>query len=250
MRTMRVLETAGILLVLATLVGCKPAVSETASPAVSPSPMETRELSSPTSPPATDSPVPSAKPTTTAPPFLALELGDEEVRNEMGGYALRPPDGWQVASLGGELFVFENEDDLDVPSIPIIWVKGGSLETLADGDMAGAQDAQEMIQVLAERGRRQGQNFEFGELPAVSVAGERSASVNFSYSQDGRLAAGRYVAIHLNERGILIAGIGIVDAWEPFIPTFEAVLASMSFFEPVPLPTIDVGAIIASTPTP
>jgi hypothetical protein len=260
MSTMRILQTTGILLVLAMLVSCKPAASKTVPLAVSPIPTETRKLSSPAPVPtetlmppsptsllATDSPLP---PTVTPPPSFALEMGDAEVRNEIGGYALRYPEGWQIADLGGETFVFENEDAFDTLSVPIIWVKGGSLETLTDGDMAGAQNAQEMIRVLADRNRRQGENVEFGQVQAGNVAGERSASVNFSRSDEGLLLAGRLVAIHLDERGILIMGTGTVETWEPFIPTFEAVLASMTLFEPVPVPAIDVDSVLADTPTP
>jgi hypothetical protein len=45
-------------------------------------------------------------------------------------------------------------------------------------------------------------------------------------------------------------GTGTVETWEPFIPTFEAVLASMTLFEPVPMPTIDVYSVLAITRTP
>ncbi|MEA3396827.1 MAG: NHL repeat-containing protein [Chloroflexota bacterium] len=185
-----------------------------------------------TSVPATATPVP---PTPTETPIPGLELKDKAFRDETSGYAIHYPQGWlHLYDEGMEMDVFyDSEESIEevmegdiAPTVPVMLIMSGPLQTIFYGDLDETQDAQEMLQVFTEWVD------EVGEVEEVTVDGEPAAAVNTSWTEDEVSWAGRAVAIHLGDRAIAIHGAGTAKSWETFIPTFEAMLASLEIFEP------------------
>jgi len=185
-----------------------------------------------TSVPATATPVP---PTPTETPIPGLELDDEAFRNETSGYAILYPQGWQRfydEAMEADIFYDSKEPIEEVlygdvaPTVPIVLVMSGPLQTIFYGDLDETQDAQEMLEIFMEWVD------EVGEVEDVTVDGEPAAAVNVNWVEDEVAWAGRVVAIHLGDRAIIIQGAGTAESWETFIPTFEAMLASLEISEP------------------
>jgi len=192
-----------------------------------------------TSVPATATPVP---PTPTATPIPGLELKDKAFRDETSGYAIHYPQGWlNLYDEGMEADVFYDSKELieevvegDIaPTVPVMLIMSGPLQTIFYGDLDETQDAQEMLEIFVEWVD------EVGEVEEVTVAGKPAAAVNTSWTADEVSFAGRVVAIHLGDRAVIIQGAGTAESWETFIPTFEAMAASLTLFEPTV--TLDLG---------
>ena len=166
-------------------------------------------------------------------PIIALELTEEHV-SDKGGYAILYPEGWQTLDFEGAAFIFESDDIMqdEFPTVPIVLIDGGPLETVSEGEVAGAIDAQEMILAIAEARSSEGDEFEMSEMREVTVGGEPAVAVDLSWTQDGIAVAGRAVAIHMGDWGIVIQSASVVDGWEPFIPVLDEILASILIFEP------------------
>ena len=164
-----------------------------------------------TSVPATATPVPATTtpvpPTPTATPIPGLELKDKAFRDETSGYAIHYPQGWLSLydeRMEADVFYDSNEPieevmDGDIaPTVPIVLVMSGPLQTISYGDLAETQDAQETLQVFTEWAD------EVGEMEDVIVDGEPAAAVNTSWTEDEVPWAGRAVAIYLGDRAIII----------------------------------------------
>jgi outer membrane protein assembly factor BamB len=118
------------------------------------------------------------------------------------------------------------------PSIPIIVVEGGPVEGLADGEVAGSEDAWEMIEAIAAARGEEGTDFWMGEIREITVGGATGAWVDIHWEQEGDDVAGRAVAFRLGSWGLVVQSAGLKAVWEPFEPTFEALVDSLVFMGP------------------
>jgi hypothetical protein len=187
--------------------------------------------------PPTDTPVP---PTETPEPTLELEA--EAFRSDMGGYALRYPTGWQILGFAGMTVVYVSEEALeaDLPTEPVILIEGAPLADLSEGEMADAQSAEEMIEAIVTLQAEEGDEWEMSEVQEITVSGGTGAFADITWVEEGVSVSGRFLTFHMGDQGVLVIGAGITEKWEPFLPTFEAMMASLSLFEPTEEPMIEV----------
>jgi ligand-binding sensor domain-containing protein len=226
-----------VLLILALLVaacGGKESPTDTPKPTKTPVPPTDTPIPPTATPVPTDTPVSTSTPIPTDTPIPALELGSKAFRNDLGGYALNYPAGWQVLDFENMTIVYENEADLQaaVPAAPIMLLEGGPLEILSDGEMAGAQSAREMIEAVAVAKEGDQVDFEMSEVQEITVAGGKGAMVDIAWTEEGTPVAGRAVTIHMGNWGVFIQSASVTGDWEPFVPTFDAMMESLSLFEP------------------
>lgn len=234
-----------ILVLLATACGAEP----TATPAPTNTPLPPTNTSVPPTdtvvpptdtPVPTDTPLPTSTPAPTPTPIPVPEMVDEAFRNKVAGYAILYPQGWQQSydrEMEGDVFYGSQEPIEDVlhgdavPAVPLVLILSGPLDTILSGAMEDVQDAKEMLLVFTASLGDVGST-ELGEVQAITVGGETAATMEALWSQDGVPIAGRFVTIHLGDRGFVILSAGQAEGWSPFAPTFEAMLESMEIFEP------------------
>ncbi len=179
-------------------------------------------------------------PTVTPVPILPLE--DEPFRNQILGYSILYPQGWQqieVKEIGTDFLYAPGEpieeimQGLVLPGVPLIVIGGGPLQTLFDGGFAGMQDALEMLDEVVA-GVSENEAFRKGEVQELTVAGQAALAVDVNWVENEVEAAGRFVAIHMGDRGFVIQAVGSAEGWAALVPTWEAMLGSMAIFEPAP----------------
>ncbi len=224
----KMLAIVTILVILALTMGaCGP------QPAPAPTPIP--PTATPVPPTAT--PIPP-----TATPLPSLALGGEAFRSEAGGYELRYPQGWQYVDFLEMAVLFESEEALaaDVPSSPIVLIQAGPLAEVAEGVLVEAQDAQEMAEALVRDIAESGGQIETSNVHTLKVGGEDAVSVDISgtgLDDAGTLVAGRIVTVRRGDWALVVLALSVAEAWGPFVPTFEAMMDSVSLFEPV-VPTM------------
>jgi hypothetical protein len=177
----------------------------------------------------------------TSTPIPALPLQEPPFRSQALGYSILAPQDWKRVSLlaiGADFYHDPGEPfeqvmaGQAVATVPLVVIAGGGLETMFDGLLGQARDAQEMLDKVLE-GVTGNQAFSQGEMQDLTVAGQIGRAVDVAWSEDGVAVAGRFAALHMGDRGFVIQVVGTVEGWESFASTFEAMLDSMSVFEPV-----------------
>ncbi len=178
----------------------------------------------------------------TVTPVQVLALGDEAFRNEATGYSILYPLGWHHISkrqLGADFFYAPGEPIEQImkgdvmPTVPLVVIAGGTLGSILEGGFDHAQDARGMLDEVVA-GVNESEDFSEGKIQELSVANQVALAADVGWSEKGVEVAGRFVTIHMGDRGFVIQAVGTVAGWEAFVPTFEAMLASMTIFEPVP----------------
>ena len=179
---------------------------------------------------------PSATATAISPPTLELEA--EAYHDEKNGYTIRYPAGWDFLAQDDGVFFFESMQAIQgmqegtAPSVPLVIVETGPQDVVSGGGAAGAQNAVEMINLFIEDDQG-GAGFEvMGEAQEISVAETDAAYVDLRWTVDQTTLTGRIVVIYMDDWGIMVIGAGSDESWEPFVPTFEAILGSMELYEP------------------
>jgi hypothetical protein len=187
---------------------------------------------------------PVAPTATTAPtstPIPALPLEEPPFRSQALGYSIQTPQDWKRVSLQaiGADFYYDPGEPFEqvmageaVATVPLVVIAGGGLETMFDGLLGQAQDAQEMLDKVLE-GVTGNQDFAQGEPQDLTVAGHAARAVDVAWSENGVEAAGRFVAVHVGDRGFVVQAVGTAGGWGSFATTLEAMLDSMVVFEPV-----------------
>jgi len=187
---------------------------------------------SPTAVPPTNTPVPTARPT--SPPGLALAA--EPYRSVEGGFSIAYPEEWQNFGFGGMVLFFRNEQVLEseVATDTLVMVEGGPLSylTLTEADLTGTENSREMLEVALEEISMGDSTFQSGDIWEFEVDNVPAAAADVSGEEANITIGGRLVCIHLGENGVSILAAGPADIWEAFAPTFDAMVASMTFFEP------------------
>jgi hypothetical protein len=164
---------------------------------------------------------PSAVPT----PPPATALGEEqEIRD--GGFAFRTIQGYEVAEELGMVGVSAPDGDPDIGPAVLMF-------SLFDEEVVGLEP---LVDALAA----DTPDFDVSEQREVIVADVEGVAVDMSGTdEEGRAVAGRIVVVFPETtRQFTMIGIAPPERWDGELePLFEAMLASVSFFEPTTEPT-------------
>jgi hypothetical protein len=169
----------------------------------------------------------------------ALELEDEPFRDQVKGYSIRYPQGWQhvyVERVGGEVFYDSSEPIEDivalraVAEVPIVVVIAGSLDDIPHPSLERVRDSKAMLEVfLAWLGDVEGGKI--GRVRTITVAGQRAAAADIRWPfllAPDTTVGGRAVAIFLGDRILFVEAAGRAENWKAFEPTFDAMLESVT----------------------
>jgi len=211
----------GLLILALVTLACSPCglIGGEATPTSLPEPTDTPP------PPPTDTP----RPTDTPEPTLApeVELG-EEYRSEEGGYAFHTIPDYTVEEFLGMTNMQETEADPNVG--PAIYMMGGADE----GDATSEQLYDDFMSDLDV-------DVEVSDPQEILIDGKSGLMADVSGDEEGQEVAGRVVFIAVSdEQAFTMIGAAPAERWEDeFSALFDAVLASVAFFEPAvePEPT-------------
>jgi streptogramin lyase len=172
---------------------------------------------------ATAQPAPTSEP---SPPKITAELGHLQ-SNEDGGFGFRVIPGYDLESFGGMVTMLAPGADPDVG--PVVSLMGWTNEderTNADLYATLKRDATMTI----------------GDAEPIVVQGISGLVADITGENNGKAMQGRaaLVMVTPTQQFILLVG-SPAEQWEAVAPYFDAVLASLEFFEPVMLaPTSDL----------
>ncbi len=175
-------------------------------------------------------PTATTPPEPTAPPETAADLGEAQ-RNETGGFVYRPIAGYDVFDEPGSVFM--SAPDMTSDAGPVILIVGGLADKVLPAD-----------QVLEEFAREMG-DVEMTDQGEYSLSGATGQMADVSgTANDGQPLAGRIVVLWVDEgQAFMMAGAAPPERWEGEVePLFQAVLNSISFFEPAaePMPAAEL----------
>ncbi|MBU1662576.1 MAG: FxLYD domain-containing protein [Chloroflexi bacterium] len=177
------------------------------------------EVEAPTAPPPTEAAVePTTPPEPTPEP--AASLGDE-YSSEEGGYAFLTIPDFEVTEFMGFTSMIAPDDENVMVAVM------GSIN----------EESMDLEQLYAEATSDFDEGIELSDKWEVLVDGVPGLAFDLSGTEDDIEMAGRIIVVAVTpEHGVQIIGAAPHDRWEAEIePLFEAVVASLSFFEPVPV---------------
>jgi len=151
------------------------------------------------------------------------------------GYSIRYPEGWQISSAEGRVFLVTDMAilEMEIPSFPAIVIESGPLADLTSGQMAGARNARQMIEAFAqERRRDQGSEVAVGKIQALSVSGWYGVSSTVRFSVDGVRVADLITAVYQGDRGFIVHGYGQAADLTAFTPLYTAMIKSLILAKP------------------
>jgi hypothetical protein len=158
-----------------------------------------------------------------------------------GDYAVLYPEGWETRSAGTTTFFFQSEEILEdeVPSVPVVVIDSGPLDTISSGELAGTGDAREMLVAFREARRAEGREFQMEEIEEINFGGDVGAMTSFLWIEDGVPAMDLAVAVHDGHWGILVQAIGTVKGWQTFAPVYGEMVESITLQEREPPGQVD-----------
>jgi hypothetical protein len=151
------------------------------------------------------------------------------------GYSIRYPEGWQISSAEGRVFLVTDKAilEMEIPSFPAIVIESGPLADLTSGQMAGARNARQMVEAFAqERRRDQGSEVAVGEIQALSVSGWYGVSSTVRFSLGGVRVADLITAVYQGDRGFIVHGYGQAADMTAFTPLYTAMIKSLILAKP------------------
>lgn len=160
-------------------------------------------------------------------------------RAEEGGYSFDLPEEWVAVSFFGISMAAESQATIDqwqqngqYPDVPVITVAMGAPADFG-GDFGSPE---EMASQMATQNVGLDEPVTVGEPTGLTVGGLPAAAVDFSGTptETDQEYAGRLVAILDGDRAGMVIGVAPPDQWSDFSPVFDAIVASMQFFEPNP----------------
>jgi hypothetical protein len=176
----------------------------------------TPEISKPTAVAPTAPPEPTTPPEPT--PAPAAELGEEH-RN-FGGFAFQTIAGYTLEEEMG--FVFMEAPDADPEFGPFILLMGGVVEETTTKQLFDdfASDAETGVEISEPR--------------EITVGGVPGLVSDLSGDSEGTKGAGQLVIVAVTPtQRFVMGGLAPSERWDDELaPLFDAVLASVSFFEP------------------
>jgi hypothetical protein len=155
------------------------------------------------------------------PPPPDTELG-EELRSEVGGYACQTIPGYTVEEAFG--FASMEAPDADPELGPAVLLIGGAVE---DEGGKTAQDLYDDFVSDLEGG------IEVSEPGEITVGGATGLVADVEGAVEGQRMSGRLVFVAVSPSHHFTAlSVAPADLWDDLAPLFEAVVASITFFEP------------------
>lgn len=185
-----------------------------------------------TLPNSTTAPVVTGEPASAAPQAEAtpaIALGDER-RSEAGGFAFQAVEGYIVEEQGALIALTAPDAD---PALGPAFLLGG-------GPLAEPQAVDALFEAFLGLATRGSPDFEVGVRREIEVAGAPGLAAELVGAVGGQPLLGRMVVARPAERqGFVLIGAAPAVRWESETAAlFDAVLNSVSFFEPVtPGPT-------------
>jgi hypothetical protein len=163
-----------------------------------------------------------------------LPLADAPFRSEAGGFSMRYPEGWEYLDEYGQVVIAPSQEIMEefnygVPSEPAVLIMAGTLESLVWDTEVQLQDSQDLLDYFTADVPR---SIEISKARNASVGGEDGLFVDLSGEWEASELSGRIVVVHLGQRGAIIMVLCEPEDWKPFIPTFQSMLSSATFFEP------------------
>jgi hypothetical protein len=214
-----------------------PAAAATEEPTARPTPMPTF-TPDPTVQAAVDA-------TAEAAAAATAEAVEGEVSNEIGGFAVVPPAGWQVglnveSGASGMLFLVPEEATDSVTDTAFIALNGGApAAVLEQPNEPGlvTLSPEEALDIFFEQFQ---QDVTAGEREDITLAGAEGQAVTITGSDPAMgEVAGKVVLLRIDaQRILLIFGASPVDEWDEQV--FDEVLASLRFFQPSIEPVFEV----------
>jgi len=162
--------------------------------------------------------VPTEPPAPTAGPAVAL---DDEVTVEAGGFAFRPIPGYTIDVDGEEVFMLAPDADWDAG--PFFMLTGDSLDE--------AMTLEEFYDLNMDEFA----GIELGQPQDTTVGGAPARVVNLWTEEEDLEMAGRLALVLPNSKqAFALMGAAPPERWDDEAAAlFDAVLASVRFFEPV-----------------
>jgi len=155
------------------------------------------------------------------------------------------PEGWGYLAIPEGVAFYAGQEILDelmngeMPSIPIVLASSGPIDTLMEGEVAGAQDAEEMVEMIAQARRDEGEDFEMGAISIVEFDGLPSAVTDYDWTEEGETVLGGVIAFHMGEWGVVLQIAGTAEGWDDFTDILEGMLASLDIIEDEELLSVD-----------
>ena len=208
----------------------------TRKPVPPPSPTRT-PLPPPTATPLPPPPSPTREEREAPRPAPVALEGEIHYEGELG-FAVMLPDGWIAGSSKGRLFMANSEAvwKADVPTAPLVMVQADKLAEFFGGAVAKAKTANEVLMVAAGALGDEW-DVKVGSISDAQVAGYPAAVAVIEDAKPDRRPQliGRCVAVLLEDRAAVLWSLGPRAEWQAFAPTFDGMLASATFPEPVRL---------------
>ena len=180
---------------------------------------------------------PTRTPTLTPTPGSPLPQGQVHYDAE-SGFALMLPDGWQAVKDKGITFMANQPAvwESSAPNDPLVMVMVGPIGDLFGGAVAKARTPEEVLMIGAGTLSKDWQ-VEVGSVKDAEVKGYPAAECLIQDGNDKRTPqlAGRCLVVLADNRAAVIWALSPTDQWAEFAPTFQAMLRSLTFAEPVKL---------------
>lgn len=185
---------------------------------------------------ATPAPTRAATAAPTPAPTIKVELGEPQ-QSEPGGFTFRVIPGYEVMDLGGMVNMFAPGADPDVG--PVVTLVGG----LNDYEQTN-EDLYEQL--------KSGTPMTIGDPEQITVYNVPGLAVDLTGDNNGKPMRGRVALVMVTPQQQFMLLVGAPAAqWDAVAPYFEALLASVEFFEPVippPTSSLDSGWYVYTNP--
>ncbi len=162
------------------------------------------------------------------PNLTGVQLG-VEVRNERCGYSFRRIPDYELDQTAG----------IDTMTPPGATTYGGEGIVFICGTRNTASTNEDVLtelttaSTLNATGTSEASPLTYSNQRNVRIGGVNAISVDIGGTGKGR----EVVAMVTPHRLLVITGLAPTDKWEAMRPYFDAVVNSVSFFEPIPTPT-------------
>jgi hypothetical protein len=178
--------------------------------------------------PPSEGQAPAQPPVIQLPNLTGVQLGDE-VRNERCGYSFRKIPDYKLDQTAG----------VDTMTPPGATTYGGQGIMFICGARNTASTNEDVIRELTTgltlnaTGTPEASGLTYSNQRNVRIGGVNAISVDIGGTGKGR----EVVAMVTPHRLLMVVGMALTDKWEAMRPYFEAVVNSITFFEPTTTPT-------------
>jgi len=188
----------------------------------------------------TEEPTPTPEPTDTPEPVAeTIPMAAEPARNEVAGVSIEYPDGWETMDMLGMLLLTPSMENLEnaeeAVAVMVMGITGAEFEDAGITSLADVENDLDSVVGKTTQG------MEIINTETIEMGGQEALALNIAGVEEssGMEMNGRMVVTVLEDRAVLVVGMGAVPAWEEIAPSFDAMLASVTFFEPTE--TLDMG---------